>query len=156
MSEVENHLAAIAEPAQSELRAVRETILANLPEGYEERVGSGMILYVVPHSRFPQGYHCNPKQPLMLAGLAAGKAYNSLHMLSLYMVPDHCEWFQKAHSERGTKLNMGKGCVRFKKAADLQLDLVGEAFAKMPVDEYLSRYLAALDRRPGRKEASPA
>ena len=43
---------------------LRKPILENLPKGFAEIMSYGMIGYTVPHSLYPAGYHCDPKQPL--------------------------------------------------------------------------------------------
>jgi hypothetical protein len=47
-------------------------------------------------------------------------------------------WLRAAWAKTGKKLDMGKACVRFKKADDLALGAVGELFAKVSVDDYLA------------------
>ena len=45
---------------------------------------------------------------------------------------------------------MGKSCVRFRKLDDLPLDLIGEAVARTPVDDWIRYYEAA---RPPKKRS---
>jgi hypothetical protein len=118
--------------------AVREVILENLPEGYEETMNYGMIGYFVPHRLYPKGYHCDPSQPLPFAGLASQKNYMSLYMMTLYGPLE--DWFRDEFRKSGKKLDMGKCCVRFKRLEDLPLDVVGRAIAKVPVDEFITHY----------------
>ena len=54
---------------------MRQTILESLPKGFEEGVGYGMILYFVPHTIYPAGYHCDPKPPLPFVSLASQKNF---------------------------------------------------------------------------------
>ena len=76
--------------------AVRETILANLPPGYEEGMQYGMIGYFVPHRIYPDGYHCDPTQPLPYAALAAQKNYVSLYLMCIYSNREQEAWFRDA------------------------------------------------------------
>src|SRR2546421_8494776 len=93
---VEQYLADLPEEKRAAVSAVREVVLANLPEGYEERMQYGMIGYVVPHSIYPAGYHCNPKEPITLAGLGAQKNYCSLYLMCVYGSTEMRAWFEEA------------------------------------------------------------
>ena len=44
---------------------LRRTILEKLPAGFSETMSYGMIGFVVPHSMYPAGYHCDPKLPVL-------------------------------------------------------------------------------------------
>jgi hypothetical protein len=105
-----------------------------------------MIGYAVPHSVFPQGYHCDPKQPLPFAGLASQKNYMSVYLMGLYCGCNEGEesedtrWFREAWARSGKKLDMGKACIRFKKLDDLALDVLAEAIRRVPAQRYLERY----------------
>ena len=131
--------------------AVRQLILANLPEGYEECMQCGMIGYVVPHSLYPAGYHCNPKQPLQYAALGSQKNHMALYLMTLYGDPDTQQWFRKAYQAAGKKLDMGKSCVRFKKVDDLPLDVIGQVIARVPVKDYIARVEKVLTRKPKKR-----
>ena len=148
---VEAYLRALPEDRRAALNAVRKVILANLPAGYEECLQYGMIGYVIPHSIFPGGYHCDPKQPVPLAGLGSKKNHMSLHLMAVYMDAPLAKWFEKTWKASGKKLDMGKACVRFKKVDDLALDVIGQLFAKVPVKDYLACMQKALQQRPSRK-----
>ena len=141
---VEEYLAGLPEDRRRELSRVREVILKRLPEGYEETMQYGMIGYVVPHSLYPAGYHCDPKQPLPLAALGNQKNHMSLHLMSIYGDEPTRKWFEQAYAGSGKKLDMGKACVRFKKAEDLALDVIGEAFARIPAKDYIEKCEEAL------------
>ena len=49
---------------------VRDVILENLPDGYEETMQYGMISYVVPLERYPDTYN---RQPLGIVSLGVAK-----------------------------------------------------------------------------------
>ncbi|MBK9120674.1 MAG: DUF1801 domain-containing protein [Phycisphaerales bacterium] len=150
---VAEYLAALPADRRAALDAVRTVICANLSGGYEEGMQYGMIGYYVPHSIYPAGYHCDPKQPLPFAGLASQKNHMSLYLGCVYGNPEHAEWFRTAWKATGKKLDMGKACIRFKRLEDLPLDVIGEAVARVPVEKYLASYEANL---PGSvKRAKP-
>ena len=137
---VEAYLAELPPERREAVTKVREVILANLPEGYQESMNWGMISYEIPLERYPDTYN---KQPLALAALASQKNYISLYLMNVYGDPATEKWFTERYEASGKKLDMGKSCVRFKKLDDLPLDLIGEVIAKTSVDEYIRRYEAA-------------
>lgn len=148
---VDEYLASLPEDRREALQAVRETILDNLDEDYEEGMQYGMIGYYVPHSVYPPGYRVDPKQPLPYAALASQKNYMSLYLMGLYCGcadgesdNEHSRWFREAWAASGKKLDMGKSCVRFKKLDDVPLDIVGEAIQRVPAKDYIAAYEATL------------
>lgn len=100
-----------------------------------------MIGFSVPHSRYPAGYHCNPKDPLPFAGLASQKNHIAFYHMGIYADPALLDWFQKAYAERVPgKLDMGKSCIRFKNPAKVPVDLLAELCSKMTVDDWIALY----------------
>ncbi len=151
---VEDYLKSLPEDRRGAISAVRKVILTNLPRGYEECMSYGMIGYVVPHRIYPAGYHCNPKLPLPFAGLASQKNHMALYLMTVYGDPATENWFRKAWQAAGKKLDMGKCCVRFKQLADVPLEVVGQAIARVPVENYIARIekvLGATSKRAARK-----
>lgn len=146
---VAEYLASLPSDRRAAIEAVREVILRNLDPAYREVMQYGMIGYCVPHSVFPHGYHCDPKQPLPFAGLASQKGHMSLYLMGVYSDGQDAEsqWFRKAWAKTGKRLDMGKACVRFKKLDDLALDIVGEAIRRMPVRKFIGTYLVSLAAR---------
>src|SRR5215475_1407276 len=128
---VDEYLQSLPDEPRAVIQAVRKVILKHLPEGYAECLQYGMIGYVVPHSVYPAGYHCDPRQPLPLAGLAAKKNYFALHLMAVYGDDATDQWFRKAYLATGKKLDMGKACLRFKKLDDLPLDVIGQLIARI-------------------------
>ncbi|RJG19186.1 DUF1801 domain-containing protein [Massilia cavernae] len=148
---ISDYLATLPGGRRQIVEAVRNVIVANLDGGYAEGMQYGMIGYAVPHSIFPAGYHCDPKQPLPFAGLASQKNYVSLYLMGLYSgcteenETDEVRWFRDAWAASGKKkLDMGKACVRFKKLDDVPLDVIGEAIRRIPAQLYIERYQAGL------------
>jgi hypothetical protein len=149
---VEEYLASLPEERREALSAVREMILRNLDEGFEERMQYGMIGYVVPHRLYPAGYHCNPKDPLSFACLGSQKNYMSVYLGCVYGSEEEANWFREAYLATGKKLDMGKSCIRFKRLADLPLELIGEAVARLSVAQFVARYEAVLAATKSRKK----
>jgi hypothetical protein len=128
------------------LGAVRKAIRAHLPKGYAETMQHGMIGYVVPLKLYPAGYHVGKGVPLPYAGLASQKCHMSLYLFGCYIEPKDAAWLKREFKARRLKLDMGKSCIRFKKLADLPLDVIGEAIAKRPVKDFVARYEKAIKR----------
>lgn len=137
---VKEYLAELPPERREAIQGVREVILKNLPQGYEETMQYGMIGYVVPHRLYPPGYHCDPKLPLPFACLASQKNYMAIYFMHIYGDREAEAWFRKAYQASGKKLDMGKSCVRFKKLEDLPLEVIGKAAALTPVKKCIERY----------------
>src|SRR5258708_35910743 len=151
---VKEYLRSLPEDRREAISAVRDVILANLPKGYAEVMQYGMIGYVVPHDLYPAGYSCKPSEPLSLAALGSQKNHMSIHLCSVYGQKDTEIWFRKAFLATGKKLDMGKACVRFKKLDQLPLEVIGQVFARTPVNDYIAGVEAALAQRARRKKRS--
>ncbi len=149
---VSEYLAGLPDDRREAIQAVRAVILKNLSKGYQEGMQYGMIGYFVPHSVYPPGYHCDPKQPLPFAGLASQKNYISMSLMCVYGDPEHERWFRAAWAKTGKKLDMGKSCVRFKKIDDVPLEVIGEAVRRVPAKKFIAHYESAL--KSMRKRAS--
>ena len=149
---VQQYLDELPPDRRAAIDAVRGVILANLGEGYEEAMQYGMIGYCVPHRLYPPGYHADPKQPLPFTALASQKNGMSLY-LWVHIDPAQDAWFREAWKQSGKKLDMGKSCVRFKRAEDLALDVIGEAIRRAPVEVFVRCYEASL--KPGARAGRP-
>jgi len=130
--------------------AVRKVILKNLPKGYKEIMDFGMVCYVIPLQRFPDTYNSHPL-PILAFGVQ--KNYLSLYMMCVYGETATRKWFEAGFKKSGKKLNMGKSCVRFKTLNDLPLDLIGQAVARVSVDQYLEFYKKARERQNPKSQA---
>jgi uncharacterized protein DUF1801 len=144
---VEEYLQALPGERREAISALRKVILANLPEGYQECMNYGMIGYVVPHSVYPAGYHCDPGQPLPFACLGSQKNHMALYLMNVYGDPATEKWFRTAWKATGKKLDMGKSCVRFKELEDVPLEVVGQVIARTPVKNYVARIEKALAQK---------
>lgn len=136
-SSLEEYLSELPEDRRELVGAIRETILANLPEGYEESMSWGMLSYEVPLSRYPDTYN---GKPLAYAALASQKNYVSLYLMGVYGDGATEDWFHRRYRETGKRLDMGKSCVRFKKLDEVPLDVVGEVIARLSGDDFIARY----------------
>lgn len=125
---------------------LRETIVENIPDGFEE-VMDYCIGYVVPHRLYPPGYHCDPKQPLPFVGIASQKNFIALYHMGIYANPELLDWFVTEFPKHSkSKLDMGKSCIRFKKPEQIPFDLIGQLMQKMTVEDWVGLYESALKR----------
>ena len=138
VNSVEQYLNELPDDRKESLSIVRKTIVANLPDGYNEVINWGMITYEVPLERFPETYN---DKPLMYAALASQKNHMSLYLMGCYMLPDIRKNFEDAYKKSGKKFDAGKSCIRFKKAQDLSLELIGKTIGSMSVEQFIENYL---------------
>lgn len=144
---VESYINDLPEERKSAFLELRKVILKNLPKGFFEGISYGMIGYFVPHSIYPNGYHCDPIQPLPFLSMASQKNFIALYHMGIYMNPTLMDWFTAEFAKRVKgKLDMGKSCIRFKKLDAIPFDLIGELVSKMSVDEWIACYEKALKR----------
>lgn len=144
---VSEYLNEIPEERKAGFIKLRNVILENLPEGFEESMGYGMMGYAVPHSLYPKGYHCDPKMPLPFAGLASQKNFIAFYHMGIYADPELLNWFTSEFPKYSKKkLDMGKSCVRFKKPEDIPFELIGELMQKTTVDDWIRLYESAFKK----------
>ncbi len=143
----EEYIAQIPEERQAAFSKLRKVIKKNLPKGFSESTGYGMMGWSVPHSLYPSGYHCDPKQPLPFMGIASQKNFIAVYHMGVYADPKLLKWFTAAHAKASPKkLDMGKSCMRYKKPEDIPFDLIGELASKMTPDEWIAIYEKNLKR----------
>jgi hypothetical protein len=151
MGTVKEYLSSLPEDRRVAISTLRDTILANLPKGYEEGMNQGVISYYVPHSICADGYHCDPAQPVPFAGLCGKRKKLSLHLFCLYVDKAAKERFAAAWKKSGHKLDMGASCVRFTKLENVPLDVIGDTIAAIPVANFLERYEAIVPKSARKK-----
>lgn len=143
----EEYLAELPPEREAVLRKLRAAILAQLDSGYEECMNYGMIGYVVPHSIYPAGYHCNPKLPVPYMNIASQKNYIAVYHSGVYSDEKVLAWFTSEYPKHcSAKLDMGKSCIRFKKLDDIPYQLIGQLAGKISVQEFLAMYSKALKK----------
>jgi uncharacterized protein YdhG (YjbR/CyaY superfamily) len=134
----DEYVASLPPDRKDAINKLREVILNNIPEGFEETMSYGMLGYVVPHSIYPKGYHCNPKVPLPYMNLGSQKNCIALHAMCVYGSSQLYDWFVAEYPKHSkAKLDMGKACIRFKKMNDIPYDLVGQLASKMTVQQWI-------------------
>ena len=136
------YLKELPEDRRKAIKKVRATIKAALPKGYKETMQYGMITYIVPLSIYPRGYGENKEVPLPYLSLASQKNYMALYLMGVYAGKKSGIWFQKEYKKTGKRLDMGKGCVRFKTIDDLPLELIAETVSLHTPQEWSDIYAA--------------
>jgi len=156
---VDTYLANLPEDRRVAIDAERATVRKSVPKGIEEGIQYGMIGYYVPHSLYPNGYHCDPKEPLPFISLASQKSHMAIYMFCLYLQSEWKEQFvaeylaSPEHIASGKKLDMGASCVRFKKIEDLPMRVIGQAIKRIKLKDFIAAYESSIGPRnaPQRK-----
>ncbi len=144
----EAYIEELPQVSQTAVSQMRQTILANIPKGFNEVMSYGMIGFVVPHSIYPSGYHCSPELPLPFINLAAQKNFIALCHMGIYADKTLLDWFVDQYPKHCKhKLDMGKSCIRFKYLDDIPYDLIGELVSKMTPRQWIELYESAFRKR---------
>lgn len=142
------YIAELPADRQAAMTELRKTIRKNLPKGFEETMSYGMIGYVVPLKTYPDGYHCNPELPLPFMNLASQKNFIAFYHMGIYAMPDLLKWFKTEWPKHTkAKLDIGKSCIRFKKAEDIPLKLIGNLVKKISMKNWVETYEKNLKKK---------
>jgi len=137
----EQYISELPDDRKEGISKLRQTILNNLPKGFEEQMSYGMLGFVVPHSIYPDGYHCTPELPLPFINLASQKNFVALYHSGMYASKELLDWFVAEYPKYvKTKLDMGKSCVRFKNMETIPYKLIGELCTKMTANAWIALY----------------
>lgn len=141
------YIESLPEDRKQAMTKLRKQILKHIPPGFEEMMGYGMMGYAIPHSLYPAGYHCDPKQPLPFMGIASQKNFIAVYHMGVYADPGLLKWFTENYT-RYTKarLDMGKSCIRFKKPDQIPYELIGELAGKITAAEWIAIYEKVLKK----------
>jgi hypothetical protein len=135
------YIESLPEDRKEAILKIRDAILKNLPKGFEEVMNYGMLGYVVPHSIYPKGYHCDSKLPLPFMGLASQKNNISFYHMGIYADKKLLDWFISEYPKHvKSKLDMGKSCIRFKKMNEIPYALIGELVGKLTPEKWIEIY----------------
>lgn len=138
---VDEYLESLPEDREKAMKELRSAILKNLPKGFKEEMSYGMIGFVIPHSKYPDGYHCSPELPLPFMNIASQKNFVAVYHMGMYADPKLLEWFTTEYPKHSKqKLDMGKSCVRFKKPELIPFKLIGELASKMTPEAWIKLY----------------
>ena len=137
----DEYISKLPEERKKAVSQLRETVKNHLPKGFQECISYKMIGYVVPHSLYPEGYHCDSKLPLPFINIASQKHFVALYHSGIYADPSLHDWFVDEYAKHvPTKLDMGKSCIRFKKIAHIPYDLIAELCKKMTPQDWITLY----------------
>ena len=135
------YLDSLPDDRRKVISELRKVIKKNLPKGFKEVMSYGMLGFVVPHSMYPDGYHCTPELPLPFLNLASQKNFIAIYHMGIYADPKLLGWFTKEFPKHSkSKLDMGKSCIRFKKPDDIPVKLIGELASKMTPEDWINLY----------------
>tara|TARA_R110000868_G_scaffold232117_3_gene485585 strand:+ start:874 stop:1332 length:459 start_codon:yes stop_codon:yes gene_type:complete len=144
----EDYISQLPKDRQLVMGNLREIIKEKIPKGFQETISYGMIGYVVPHSRYPDGYHCSPELPLPFMNIASQKNFVAVYHMGVYAKKELLDWFTNEYPKHcKRKLDMGKSCIRFKYMDDVPYKLIGELASKMTVDEWIGMYESNLKKK---------
>jgi len=148
----DKYIAEMPDDRKEAMTKLRKEILKNLPKGFEERMSYGMIGYVVPHSIYPDGYHCDPKLPLGFVNIANQKNFIAFYHMGIYANPELLKWFTTEYPKHtDAKLDMGKSCIRFKNPEKIPFKLFGELMKKVTVKDWIGWYESAFTKQSKKK-----
>ncbi|MEM8846160.1 MAG: DUF1801 domain-containing protein [Bacteroidota bacterium] len=137
----DEYISKLPEERKEAVSKLRTVIRENLPQGFQECISYKMIGFVVPHSLYPDGYHCDTKLPLPFINLASQKNFVALYHSGIYADQALLDWFVAEYPKHvTTKLDMGKSCIRFKKMENIPFKLIGELCKKMTPKEWIKLY----------------
>lgn len=143
----QEYLDALPEDRKVVISELRKVIKANLPTGFEEQMNYGMIGFVVPHSIYPKGYHCDSNLPLPFMNIASQKNFVAVYHMGIYSDEKLMDWFKNEYARfTKAKLDMGKSCIRFKKLDQIPYKLIGELASKITVEDWIKTYEKHLKR----------
>lgn len=143
----DQYLAELPEDRQAAMQQIRQTLKDHLPADFEECIQYGMLGFVVPHSIYPNGYHCDPKVPLPFISVASQKNFIALYHMGIYANADLLEWFVNEYPKHCKhKLDMGKSCIRFKKVDDIPYALIGQLAEKLTAQQWIALYESAFKK----------
>ncbi|MFV0173751.1 DUF1801 domain-containing protein [Empedobacter falsenii] len=141
VSTLDEYFEIIPPERKEAVKKIYETLKMNLPNGFEEQISYVHIWFVVPHSMYPNGYHCEPTSPLPFIGLASQKNFIALYHMGIYSDEKLLNWFIEEYPKHAKrKLDMGKSCIRFKKTDDIPYDLIGKLASKITPDQWIATY----------------
>jgi uncharacterized protein YdhG (YjbR/CyaY superfamily) len=150
---VNQYLSELPPDRQAVMEKLRKLFKKHLPKGFAETMNYGMIGYVVPHSIYPAGYHCNPNLPLPFIAIAAQKNFYAIYHMGIYASDTVLAWFKEAYAELDCgKLDMGKSCIRFKNPDKIPYELLADLAQKFSVEDWIGLYEQSFTKKTEAKK----
>jgi hypothetical protein len=155
----EAYLASLPPDRRAAVEQIRRVVRESLDPRVVEGIGYGMLAYSIPHSVYPPGYHCDPRLPLGMVMIGSPKSHIALHLFCLYCDEDESARFAEAWRATGKRLDMGKACVRVKRAEDVPLDVLAQTLRRMTPERFIAVYESMLTascvKHPGKTATTP-
>ena len=146
-STTKEYIDQLPEERKVPVTTIKKILEEHLLKGFQEGMLYKMPAFYVPHSKYPDGYHCNPKDPLPFVNVASQKNFVALYHMGLYAKKELHDWFVAEYPKHCKyKLDMGKSCIRFKKMEDIPYDLITELAGKMTANEWIEIYESAIKK----------
>jgi len=144
---ISEYLSQLPDERQVVIERLLDVFSTNLPAGFEQGLNYGMPSFYVPHSLYPNGYHCDPKLPLPFINIASQKNFVALYHMGIYASEELLVWWQEEYPKHAKyKLDMGKSCIRFKRLDDIPWSLLKELAKKMTPEDWIENYEANYKR----------
>lgn len=142
------YIASLPLERQKPVKKLRALFRKYLPKDFAEVMQYGMIGYVIPHTRYPAGYHTDTTQPLPFLHLASQKNYIAVYHMGIYAMPEIRDWFITEYTmATGKKPDMGKSCIRLKNIDAIPYDLFAELATKISAKQFIQLYESVRDNR---------
>lgn len=146
-TDLNDYISKCPEDRKDAMNKLAEAIRNNIDIEFSEGMSYGMPGWVVPHSVYPDGYHCKPIEPLPFISIASQKNFIAIYHMGLYANEDLMAWFLAEFPKHSTKkLDIGKSCIRFKKMEDIPFELIGELTKRMTAQEWITLYEANIKK----------
>ncbi len=145
---ISGYIAQLPEERQVVIKKLKDVIETHIPQGFEAGINYKMIGFYVPHSLYPDGYHCDTSLPLPFINLASQKNFVALYHMGIYSNPELYKWFTTEYPKHcKRKLDMGKSCIRFKYMDDIPYKLIAELVTKITVEDWIATYESAIKKQ---------
>jgi len=129
------YLKSLPADRRAAIAAVRDVVNQHIPAGYQEAMNWGGITWEVPLSRFPK----TPNgQPLCYVSLAAHKNFCTLYLMGAHSNSAQYLSLEQAFAKSGKKFDMGKSCLHFTQAQDLELEAIGKVIASYTPEQWIA------------------
>lgn len=134
------YIAELPPERAEQIRRVRDLVNHALQPGFVERMAWGMISWEVPLDVSGPTYN---RQPLVYAALAAQKNHNALYLNCVDASDQRGERLRAAFEAAGKRFDMGKSCLRFRRAEDLAAEAITSELASTVPEQFAAGYTAA-------------
>lgn len=134
--------ASLPEKRRPAVERLFDEVSTHIDPGHELTMYCGMPTWVVPLSRYPRGYHCDPSRGVARMSLGNQSGHVAVYDMGLYADPDVLQWFVDEYRRTGWTPNMGRSCIRFTAMTRIPFELVGRLAGRISLEEFITRYEA--------------